>query len=351
MKTIHLICAARPNFMKIAPLYHVLKNNKAYDLKIIHSGQHYDYQMSQTFFEDFELPSPDYYLDVGSGTHAEQIGKTMINYEKLCLEANKPDLVIVVGDVNATLACAITAKKLNLKVGHLEAGLRSFDMSMPEESNRLVTDAISDYHWTPSQDANDNLLREGIKLDQMSLVGNIMIDTYHLMQSKIDNSSFYKTLDLKNKEYVVLTLHRPINVDSKSVLENILSKLAQIEKTIVFPVHPRTQKTLNSLKNIPNNLKLIDPLNYISFMNLVKNSAFVISDSGGIQEETTYLGIPCFTLRDSTERPITVDLGTNQLVSIETLLERIQYSKQGTPIPFWDGKTAERIQEILQKIV
>lgn len=351
MKTIHLICAARPNFMKIAPLYHALKNENWCDLKIIHTGQHYDYLMSQTFFEDFGLPAPHYDLSVGSGTHAEQTAHTMLAYEKLCLEKTKPDLVVVVGDVNATLACSVVAKKLHVKVAHLEAGLRSFDRSMPEEINRIVTDSVCDYYWTPSEDANENLLREGVNSERVSFVGNIMIDTYCMMQDKIQKKAIYKSVDLLPQQYVVLTLHRPTNVDSKTVLESILEKISFVELPVIFPAHPRTRKKLEQIQKLPKNLKVIDPLGYIDFMSLVVDCAYVISDSGGIQEETTYLGIPCFTMRDTTERPVTLTIGSNQLVNIDNLLQKIQYPKKGSIPSLWDGKTAERIKNILYTIL
>ncbi len=351
MKTIHLICAARPNFMKIAPLYHALKKESRFKLEIVHTGQHYDYQMSQAFFDDLNLPLPHHHLGVGSGTHAEQTAQTMIAYEKLCLEKRKPDLVVVVGDVNATLACSIAAKKLHLKVAHLEAGLRSFDRTMPEEINRIVTDSISDYHWTPSEDANENLLKEGVRPEQISFVGNIMIDTYCLMQNNIEQEETYNFFGLDEKKYVLLTLHRPVNVDSPDTLKLIMEKVGQIDLPVVFPVHPRTKKNLEQIDQLPKNLKIIDPQGYIDFMNLVLNAAYVISDSGGIQEETTYLGIPCFTLRDTTERPLTVTMGSNQLVNIDNLLDKIQHPKKGITPPLWDGKAAERIKSIIENVI
>ena len=348
MKTIHLICAARPNFMKIAPLYHALKKESRFKLEIVHTGQHYDYQMSQAFFDDLNLPLPHHHLGVGSGTHAEQTAQTMIAYEKLCLEKRKPDLVVVVGDVNATLACTIAAKKIHLQVAHLEAGLRSFDRTMPEEVNRIVADSISDYYWTPSEDANENLLKEGVRPEQISFVGNIMIDTYCMMQNKIEQKETYHQFGLSRHNYVVLTLHRPANVDSLDRLELTMEKIRQIDLPVIFPVHPRTKKNLEQIEQLPKNLKIIDPQGYIDFMSLVSNAAYVISDSGGIQEETTYLGIPCFTLRDTTERPITVTVGSNQLVSVDNLLDRIQYPKKGEIPPLWDGKTAERIKILIR---
>lgn len=350
MKTIHLICAARPNFMKIAPLYHVLKDKNWCRAEIIHTGQHYDYAMSQAFFDDFDLPPPHHYLGVGSGTHAEQTSQTMIAYERLCLEKSKPNLVVVVGDVNATLACSIAAKKIHLTVAHLEAGLRSYDRTMPEEINRVVTDSISDYFWTPSQDANENLIQEGIAPENISLVGNIMIDTYCRMSAQINQSECYQKHNLKERTYAVLTLHRPSNVDCLETLTSILNKISNIEIPVIFSVHPRTKKNMEVVKNIPSNLVLIEPLGYVDFMNLVSHSAYVISDSGGIQEETTYLRIPCFTLRNTTERPITMTMGSNQLVSVDNLLEKIQNPIIGTIPPLWDGKTAGRISNLIEDI-
>lgn len=351
MKNIHLICAARPNFMKIAPLYHALKNESGCAPEIIHTGQHYDYKMSQAFFADFGLPSAHYYLGVGSGTHAEQTAQTMMAYEKLCLEKSRPDLVVVVGDVNATLACSITAKKIHLPVAHLEAGLRSFDRTMPEEINRLVTDSISDYFWTHSEDADDNLKKDGVSPDRISMVGNIMIDTYCMMEDKIDGSETYKTFGLKKKEYIVLTLHRPVNVDDQETLERIIRQVRQIDLPIIFPIHPRTRKNLERIHPLPVNISLCEPLGYIDFMSLVSNSAYVISDSGGIQEETTYLNIPCFTLRNTTERPITVTMGSNQLVCVDTLLEKVKSPKIGSVPSLWDGKTSERIIKLIKEIL
>ena len=350
MKTIHIICAARPNFMKIAPLYHALKAEDWCVPKIIHTGQHYDYQMSQAFFDDLGLPSPSYNLGVGSGSHGQQTAHTMMAYEKLCVEEDMPHLVIVVGDVNATLACSISAKKLHLSVAHLEAGLRSFDRTMPEEINRIVTDSISDYHWTPSEDADENLLREGVRPEQLSRVGNIMIDSYCLMKTKIDDQKIWGHFDLSKKSYGVLTLHRPTNVDDPEILCQILGVIRCLDIPTIFPVHPRTKKAMESLKAIPENIKLVDPMGYIEFMSLVSESAFVITDSGGIQEETTYLKVPCFTLRDTTERPITITLGTNQLVTPDNLIEKLSSPKKGEIPPLWDGNTADRIVEVLKDV-
>lgn len=337
--------------MKIAPLYHALKNEDWCKPEIVHTGQHYDYQMSQTFFEDLNLPTSHYHLGIGSGTHAEQTAQTMVAYEELCLAQSKPDLVVVVGDVNATLACSIAAKKTHLTVAHLEAGLRSFDRAMPEEINRVVTDSISDYFWTPSEDATQNLIQEGINSEKISFVGNIMIDTYCMMQSKIEASNFYESFNLKRKSYVVMTLHRPVNVDVKEELKKVIERIHEIELPVIFPVHPRTRKNIEEITSLPLNLIMSEPLGYVDFMNLVSNAVYVISDSGGIQEETTYLGIPCFTLRETTERPITVTMGSNQLVSVDNLLEKIQYPKKGSIPPLWDGKTAARITKIIEAVI
>jgi UDP-N-acetylglucosamine 2-epimerase (non-hydrolysing) len=345
LKTLHLICAARPNFVKIAPLYHALNEEPWCDAKIIHTGQHYEYKMSEVYFKDFELPSPHYYLGVNSGTHAEQTGQTMIAYEKICLK-EKPDLVVVVGDVNATLACAITAKKLQLKVAHLEAGLRAFDRTMPEELNRIMTDSICDYHWTPSQDANDNLKREGIHPNQISFVGNIMIDTYCLFKDEI----LLREKNVQFRNYAVLTLHRPFNADYTEKLRTIMVRLSKLQEKIIFPAHPRTQKTLTGM-SLPSNIHFTEPMGYIDFMALISKAQYVITDSGGIQEETTYLQIPCYTLRSSTERPLTTTIGSNQLVTIDNLLEKIKKPKRGEIPPLWDGKTAFRVRECISKIL
>lgn len=349
MKNIHLICAARPNFMKIAPLYHALKDESSMSVKIIHVGQHYDYTMSQAFFDDFNLPEPHFHLGVGSGTHAEQTAKTMLAYEELCSHRDKPDLVVVVGDVNATLACCLVAKKLNIEVAHLEAGLRSLDRTMPEEINRLVVDSICDYHWVPSEDAIINLKKEGVADDKIKFVGNIMIDSYCMLESRIKEQEYYKKFALSPKQYAVMTIHRPFNVDTQDALEKIINIAAAMELPIIFPVHPRTKSNLNKIDKLPNNLIIIEPLGYIEFMSLVTGAKLIVSDSGGLQEETTYLRIPCYTLRDNTERPITITLGTNNLVNTDNILNEIQniHNVHGEVPPLWDGKTALRIKKLL----
>jgi UDP-N-acetylglucosamine 2-epimerase (non-hydrolysing) len=374
---IHLIAAARPNFMKIAPLYHALKSRDWADPVIVHTGQHYDLNMSDVFFKDLGIPDPDIHLGVGSGSHAEQTGRVMMAYEKILLE-NEPDLVVVVGDVNSTVACTLAAAKINYGnamakksadhelsvvsyelgrplVAHLEAGLRSFDRTMPEEINRLVTDALADILWTPSADGDENLVKEGVSGDKIQRVGNIMIDSLEMLRNRIEAQNACKNLNLKPQQYGLVTLHRPSNVDSPKKLEKLFDHLSCISKKIplVFPIHPRTRKNAESIGILPKldqtkKLLILEPLNYVRFMNLVFNCRFVLTDSGGIQEETTYLGIPCITLRPNTERPITISQGTNRLVTIDTLAESVEAvlaeaARQECHIPQWDGKTAERV--------
>jgi UDP-N-acetylglucosamine 2-epimerase (non-hydrolysing) len=356
---IHLICAARPNFMKIAPLYHALKKEDWAIPFIVHTGQHYDLNMSDVFFKDLGLPNPDLHLEVGSGTHAEQTGKVIIAYERALLE-KRPDLVIVVGDVNSTMAATISASKLGIKVAHLEAGLRSFDRSMPEETNRLVTDVLADILWTPSPDADENLIKEGISKKKIHRVGNIMIDSLEMLRNKIDKQCIYDDFGLNKSGYGLVTLHRPSNVDNPKTLKKLCQILSRTADKIplIFPIHPRTRKNIeiNQLLPILNKSQgifLPNPLSYIHFMNLVFNCRFIITDSGGIQEETTYLGIPCLTVRPNTERPITITQGTNQLCElrdIEDKAETILSGRvpQGKKIEFWDGKTAKRIVDFLK---
>jgi UDP-N-acetylglucosamine 2-epimerase (non-hydrolysing) len=358
---IHLVCAARPNFMKIAPLYHALKNEKWARPVIVHTGQHYDLNMSDAFFEDLGLPTPDIYLGVGSGSHAEQTGRVMISYEKV-LGDGRPDVVVVVGDVNSTMAATLAASKLGIKVAHLEAGLRSFDRTMPEEINRIVTDSLADMLWTPSRDAVDNLVKEGISPDKIQLVGNIMIDSLELLRKKIEVQRTYCDFGLEPKSYGVVTLHRPSNVDDPDGLQELCGVLGEITEKVplIFPIHPRTRKSMEENYLLPRmedrkKMFLPEPLNYIRFMNLVFNCRFVITDSGGIQEETTYLGIPCLTVRENTERPITITHGTNQLCDTDHLKEKIDailgdHTWRGKEIEFWDGKTAERVVECLRNL-
>src|SRR5690606_4454799 len=322
---VHLIAAARPNFMKVAPLYHALEATDWCEPLIVHTGQHYDANMSDDFFRDLGLPAPAFHLGVGSGTHAEQTGGVMIAYEKVCMQ-QRPDWIIVVGDVNSTAACAMVGTKLWIPVVHLEAGLRSGDRRMPEEINRLVTDAIADVLWTPSADADENLLREGISKDKIDLIGNIMIDSYELLRDKIESSNSREELGLADAEYALLTLHRPSNVDHPEPLTAIVGALEAIaaDLRLVFVSHPRTIKNLDKfrlidrLTRIPQ-LDLLKPLPYLAFMNVVTGARLIITDSGGLQEETTYLGIPCLTMRENTERPVTVTSGTNKLATAADL--------------------------------
>lgn len=356
MITVHLIAAARPNFMKIAPLYHELTQRPRITPVIVHTGQHYDLNMSDVFFRDFNLPEPHIHLGVGSGTHAEQTGQVMIAYERV-LKAQPPDLVVVVGDVNSTAACTLAAVKLGIKTAHLEAGLRSFDRTMPEEINRIVTDAIADILWTPSEDGNQNLEREGIAVEKIRLVGNIMIDSLEMLRRKIEASEKYKEFGLTPQSYGLVTLHRPANVDNPDILTDLCRMLSSTAEKIplVFPVHPRTAGNLKQFNCRPileknPDIHLSDPLGYKDFMNLVMNAKFLITDSGGVQEETTYLSIPCLTLRSNTERPVTVTHGTNRLCAPKILPQFVEeiFNNQfprGTVPEFWDGKTAARVAD------
>ena len=356
---IHLIAAARPNFMKVAPLFHELSRSEWCHPILVHTGQHYDFNMSGAFFRDLALPDPNFHLEVGSGSHAEQTGNVMIAYEHLCRK-NRPDLIVVVGDVNSTAACAMVGAKLWIPVVHLEAGLRSNDRQMPEEINRLVTDAIANVLWTPSPDADQNLLDEGVSPDQITMIGNIMIDSFEMLRSKIERATSVSDAGLSNDEYILATLHRPSNVDSRDNLEPIISALeiASNSLPVVFVAHPRTRKSLQKFELIDRlesnpAIRLLNPLPYVDFMSLMASSRCVITDSGGLQEETTYLGIPCLTMRDNTERPITVDQGTNRLVNATDLFSSLKLAINGDwtegQVPkFWDGRTAARAVEDLR---
>lgn len=366
---IFLVAGARPNFMKIAPIVRALRAKRITHSgenllwKIVHTGQHYDYEMSKVFFVELGIPEPDYFLGAGSGSHAEQTAKVMLDFEKVCLE-DKPDLVIVVGDVNSTLACAVTAKKLNIRVAHVEAGLRSGDMTMPEEINRIGTDSIADYLFVTEQSGVENLKREGRKDDDIFFVGNVMIDTFYYQLSRFNDNGYpgkYETNGVdKSRPYTVVTLHRPSNVDDKETLTGIIEALCQISEDmpVIFPVHPRTAKNIEKfgLTEMINDSKsrLIPPISYMTFINLYKDASLVLTDSGGLQEETTVLGIPCFTIRENTERPVTIEEGTNTLVGIskDEILAAYELFKKDGPkkgrVPeLWDGKTAERIVSIL----
>jgi UDP-N-acetylglucosamine 2-epimerase (non-hydrolysing) len=362
-KKVILVAGARPNFMKIAPIWLEMNRFPSHFAPVIlHTGQHYDYEMSKVFFEDLDLPEPHFFLGVGSGTHAEQTAKTMIEFEKVLLK-EKPDLVMVFGDVNSTLACSVTAKKLLIPIAHVEAGLRSFDMTMPEEINRKLTDAISDLLFTPSMDGNRNLLREGVSPDKIHFVGNIMIDSLVRILNRItelDEDLVLSEFGLERGHYVLVTLHRPSNVDKKETLWKILSFLSALSSRIpiIFPVHPRTKKNMDGFGvngSLRQNVKIIEPLRYREFIALEKRPQFVLTDSGGIQEETTYLNVPCLTLRPNTERPVTIVEGTNELVTIDQLEEKADLIlfgswKQGKAPELWDGKTAERILNVIREL-
>jgi UDP-N-acetylglucosamine 2-epimerase (non-hydrolysing) len=349
---VHLIAAARPNFMKVAPLWHALSAAPEFQPVLIHTGQHYDPNMSDAIFADLRLPQPDHHLGVGSGSHAEQTGGVMIAYEKIA-QADRPDWLVVVGDVNSTAACAMVAAKLHFPVVHLEAGLRSRDRRMPEEINRLVTDAISDVLWTPSPDADENLRAEGVPDERIARVGNIMLDSFELVRPAIEAADVAGELGLSRGGYGVVTLHRPSNVDEPAQLERLVAALLRVQERLplVFPVHPRTAQRLAASglhrKLESAGVRLIEPQPYVRFMSLVIGAAAAITDSGGIQEETTYLGIPCLTLRENTERPITISQGTNRLVTPETLARELEASL-AAPVharrrpDLWDGRTAAR---------
>ncbi|HEX8643941.1 MAG TPA: UDP-N-acetylglucosamine 2-epimerase (non-hydrolyzing) [Allosphingosinicella sp.] len=351
-RIVHLVAAARPNFMKVAPLWHALAAAPDFAPVLIHSGQHYDVNMSDAFFRDLGLPAPDFHLGIGSGSHAEQTGGVMVAYERIAA-ADRPDWLIVVGDVNTTAACAIVAAKLQIPLVHLEAGLRSRDKAMPEEVNRLVTDVLADVLWTPSPDADANLVAEGVDPQRITHVGNIMIDSFELVRPAIEAADVAGRLGLARGGYGVVTLHRPSNVDDPDELACLVLALAEAQQRLplVFPVHPRTRARLAEAqldaRLAAAGVIQIEPLSYVEFMSLVTGSAAAITDSGGVQEETTYLGIPCLTLRRNTERPITISEGTNRLVCAATLAEALDDALREPATArrrphFWDGRTAGR---------
>jgi UDP-N-acetylglucosamine 2-epimerase (non-hydrolysing) len=356
---ITLIAGARPNFMKIAPIIEAIQKaeHKGYDInyRLVHTGQHYDKKMSGDFFEQLGIPEPDANLEAGGGSQAEQTAAIMVRFEKELL-SNRPDLVLVVGDVTSTMACAITAQKLCIPVAHVEAGIRSGDWTMPEEINRLVTDSITNYFFTTSEIANQNLLKSGVEKSRIFFVGNTMIDTLLKNMDRLSKPALWDSLGLKSGEYLMMTLHRPGNVDEESKLQETIRTIAENSNglPIVFPIHPRTAKILGDQLSSLKNLFLIEPLGYLEFNYLVKHSKAVITDSGGITEETTVMQIPCMTLRNSTERPETCSIGTNELVgtdpkSLKPYMEKLlqgEWKKGGIPEK-WDGKTSERIIEDL----
>lgn len=356
---IHLIAAARPNFMKVAPIWRAFAAfPQEFDVRLIHTGQHYDRNMSDVFFADLGLPEPSVHLGVGSGTHAEQVAGVLVKYEGLC-QQDMPDLVVVVGDVNATIAVTLAAKKLGVAVAHVEAGLRSGDRTMPEELNRLLTDAIADLLFTPSPDGGANLRAEGVAAERIHLVGNVMIDSLVGALERVRSQRRFTDFGLESGEYGLVTLHRPSNVDVAGRLEELLTTLDALDFPLIFPVHPRTHKMMvdNGLWDKraaqTSRLQFCDPLGYDIFLNLTMNARMVITDSGGIQEETTYLGIPCLTMRPNTERPITITEGTNELVTLESLPAFAARAikgqwKRGRVPDLWDGRTAERIVAILR---
>ena len=359
VQTVHLIAAARPNFMKVAPLWHALRGDGAFAPVLIHTGQHYDPNMSDAIFRDLGLPEPDHHLGVGSGSHAEQTGRVMIAYGAVAAEA-RPDWLVVVGDVNSTLAAALVGTKLGIPTIHLEAGLRSRDRTMPEEINRIATDVICDVLWTPSPDADRNLLREGIPEERITRVGNIMLDSFEMTRPAIEAARTPEALGLAGEDYCVVTLHRPSNVDRPEPLRALAHCLKEVRQRlpVAFPVHPRTARRLQETgldaELTAAGVRLIEPLPYVQFMSLVAGARAVVTDSGGIQEETTYLGIPCFTLRENTERPITIEEGTNRLATPATLPglleEALAADRSRLPRPeYWDGRTARRCLDDLKR--
>jgi UDP-N-acetylglucosamine 2-epimerase (non-hydrolysing) len=357
MHILHVV-GARPNFMKAAPVLRALAHQEQENVRqtLVHTGQHYDSAMSEVFFRQLEIPEPDCNLGIGSGTHAQQTAAIMAAFEPVLL-ARKPELVLVYGDVNSTAAAALVCAKLNMRVGHVEAGLRSRDRSMPEEVNRIITDQLSDFLFTPSADAGDNLLREGIDPSKIHFVGNVMIDTLVRLLPQAEGGAPPGIA----APYALVTLHRPSNVDDLPWLREMLSTLSGLSSrlSIVFPVHPRTRQRLQEMGGVTANghLRLLEPLPYLEFLALQRHAALVITDSGGIQEETTFLGVPCLTVRENTERPITLSLGTNQLVGRD--LQRMRAAadaiadrdataeRRSRHIPLWDGHTAERIAKII----
>lgn len=364
MKKVLHIVGARPNFMKAAPIHKAIAGRGQLSQVLVHTGQHYDVKMSDVFFTDLGMPAPDVYLGIGSGSHAEQTARTMIELEKVFLR-ERPELVSVVGDVNSTLAGALVASKLGIRIAHVEAGLRSFDRGMPEEINRIVTDRLSDLLLTPSPDADANLLKEGVDPARIHLVGNVMIDTLLASKARAEQLSTLAELGLTPRGYAVCTLHRASNVDDPKVLGGLISALAHVSTRVpvIFPVHPRTRKMLadhglsGMLERSPG-LRLVDPMGYLEFLALTSQARLILTDSGGLQEESTALGVPCLTLRENTERPITVEQGTNLIVGTDPVRIREEADraldgkgKQGRVPALWDGRTAERIAALYERVL
>jgi UDP-N-acetylglucosamine 2-epimerase (non-hydrolysing) len=362
-RLVDIIAGARPNFMKIAPIIRAIEARRAggsrLRWRLVHTGQHYDARMSADFFEQLNIPQPDVNLEVGSGTQAEQTAAIMVRYEQLLLK-QRSDLCLVVGDVTSTMACAIVAQKLCIAVAHVEAGIRSGDWTMPEEINRMVTDAITNYFFTTSEVANQNLRAAGVADERIFFVGNTMIDTLLANMARFKRPPFWEQLGLSAGEYVVMTLHRPANVDTEQSFRAVLQAIAAAVRgmKVVFPVHPRTAKTLSALGALPSNLLLVDPQPYLEFNYLVKHAKAVITDSGGVTEETTVMAVPCITMRNTTERPETVSMGTNELIGTDPsrlapALDRLFAGrwKRGSVPPLWDGKTSERIAQRLESLL
>jgi UDP-N-acetylglucosamine 2-epimerase (non-hydrolysing) len=358
LMNITIVAGARPNFMKIAPIIKEIKKYSSVQYRLVHTGQHYDKAMSDTFFDELNIPLPDANLGCGGGTQAEQTASIMIAFEKELL-SNPTDLVLVVGDVTSTMACTIVAKKLNIKVAHVEAGIRSFDMTMPEEINRMVTDSLADYFFTTSATANKNLLNTGASPDKIFFVGNVMIDTLLDNMSRLTKPAIFDKLHLQASNYIVLTLHRPANVDEISKFKDLMNEIISNSTNlpIIFPVHPRTAKIFTEMNFSAQNLHIVPPMGYLDFNFLVKHAKAVITDSGGITEETTVMGVPCMTLRDNTERPETCEVGTNELIgtnpkSIKPALMKLFSNnwKKGNIPELWDGHAAERIVLQLMKL-
>ena len=355
---IHLVAGARPNFMKVGPVFHALAASDWAEPILVHTGQHFSPEMSDVFLRDLGLPDPHIHLHASGDTHATLTAAVLTAYEKYCL-SDRPDAVIVAGDVNSTLAACLAARKLNLFVAHLEAGLRSRDRTMPEEINRIAVDGMADLLWTPSEDGDENLLNEGVPASRIDRVGNVMIDAYCMMEQAIDRANTPATAGVAGTPFVVATIHRPVNVDDKPALETIVNQLVELRRhvAVVFPIHPRTRARLEQHQlaaALPAaGIVVLPPQAYVGFMSLVKSSVGVVTDSGGVQEETSYLGIPCLTVRESTERPITVTHGTNRLVSRDAIVAGVQEVLRHPParraIPLWDGQAAGRVTASLQR--